>query len=269
MSKKDTAIKVHEMVGAIKMGTVMANVVNASKYAFYKQIKDTKAHSALDMTWAEFCSSELGKDRKTIEAEIKLMEEYGESFMLAIERMGLKKRDLNVLGSGLSDDAKAAIRNGVIEIDGRTFNLSELDDNMEEFTEALTEYTKSLKTKQAELKSSRKVNEMHHKTIDKLHKEIEEDKGKTKEQRLSETEEAFLDDMEALRRGFDGYMVKMEPGNMDELKKSNRPTDRMKIAYLETLGYIAKQANLGIAKASDMYAEPGMDDGTETWKPRG
>lgn len=142
MSEKDMDIALVQMmferVGAIKAMDAVGKFVDAGKYGLYKQIKDSKVYKHYDgMDWERFCKEILGRDKKTIDAEIKLFEELGEDFMRAMGRIHLTKRDLLVLDKNLPEDIKAEIRKGIITIAEKKFNIAEIKDREDEFIEAV------------------------------------------------------------------------------------------------------------------------------------
>lgn len=194
MSKKNEVIdpllqRLFEMIGAIKMADASAKFSNAAKYSLYKQLHESKAYKKLGMDWEEFCKEYLGRDRKTIEGEIKLLEEFGEYFMRAVERLHLTKRDLLALDKGLPEEVKAEIRKGVLTVGERKFKLSELDENVDEFSEAIDWLNKkaSIAEKEKhvlekEIKHRDKKEAEHKHKIEELEKELQALKPPTTEE---------------------------------------------------------------------------------------
>lgn len=150
--------KMYEMAGAIKMAEASSRFADAARYSLLLQIKDSKAYRQMDMDWQDFCKEVLGKDHKTIDTEIRLLEEYGEYFLNAITRLRLTKRDLLSLDRGLDENAKAQIKSGTVTLGGRAFKLEEVKDDPEEFQKAL-----SLLAQKADL--AEKKEKVHEKEI--------------------------------------------------------------------------------------------------------
>lgn len=133
--------RMYEMVGAAKMADAAGRFIDAAKYALYKQIKESKAYTQLDMDWKDFCSEVLMKDLKTVNEEIKLLETYGEYFMTAMGRLRITKKDLLALDRGLSEEDKAKAQEGTIPI-GKGFKISEIEDDIDEFLHAINQIKK-------------------------------------------------------------------------------------------------------------------------------
>lgn len=150
--------KMYEMAGAIKMAEAVSRFSDAARYSLIKQIRDSKAYTQMDMDWKDFCKEVLGKDQKTVNQDLKLLEEYGEYFMEAISRLRLTKRDLLALDRGLDENTKAQIKSGTVTLGGRNFRLDEIKDDPEEFQKAL-----SLIAQKAEL--AEKKEKVHEKEI--------------------------------------------------------------------------------------------------------
>lgn len=260
---KDMMKKVYEMVGAVKAFKMIGNVVDAGRYSLYKQVRDSKAYLALGKEWKDFCSEDLGRDQKTINMEIKLLEEYGENFITAAARIGLQKKDLYALGSGLSEDAKAGVKKGIIQIGDQEFKVTEIEENIDEFKAALGGLTKQMTETQSALKANQRLVDDFRKSNEKLNRELEKHGKKDDPKAITSAEEDFLKKMTTLRTAFDGYMLRVEPEKMTELEEG---TARMKAAFLETIGYMKKQLLVACADAEEMFATPAML-GAEPWTP--
>ena len=274
MGDKELIRKVHEMVGAVKMARVVGNFVDAGRYSLYKQIKDSGAYKALGKDWKDFCSEDLGRAQNTVNQEIKLLEEYGESFLKAAERIGLSRRDLNALGSGLSDDAKSGIKKGVIKIGDVEIKESELEERKDELIDAIAALIKSNDEAKANLKSQTKLTEDFRKNNEKLNKSLDryENRDERYDQNPNLLEEEYIIQMEGFRLRFDQLVKQVDPESEqmreffrdedpDGKDKKHKPTIKMRACYLEILGYMKKMtsANYGVAEelvgTADMFPE--------------
>ncbi len=260
---KEVFKKVHQTVGAIKMAKTVGNLVDAARYSLYKQLRDSKAYKALGKEWKDFCAEDLQSSQNTINQEIKFLEEYGENFLKTAERIGLHKRDLLALGSGLSDDAKAEVKKGIIKIGDTEFKVTEIEENLDEFRESLASLNKGLQEARAEVKAQQRLVEDFRKNNEKLHKQIDKHSKKEEEKSLTSEEAEFLDKMGKLRTGFDGYMLKVDPDRTTELDDETSCTPRMVAAYMETLGYMRRQILDAWSAAAEKFGEPSE----EKWAP--
>jgi hypothetical protein len=111
--------------------------------------------------------------------------------------------------------------------------------------------------------------------INKQAKALDRYTGKARSKDLTPEEDGFLQQMENLRIGFDGYMLQVEPGRVEELMEvepettrgevTSVVTPRMRAAYLETLGYMRKQIVAAHDTAEEMFGAD-MEDGAEPWR---
>lgn len=262
---KELVKKMNEVVGAIKMAKTIGSFVDAARYSLYKQIRDSKAYKALGKDWKEFCSEDLQSNQVTVNQEIKFLEEYGESFLKTAERIGLHKRELLALGSGLSEDAKAEIKKGVIKIGDTEFKVAEIEENLDEFRESLSALNKGLQEARAEVKTHQRLVEDFRKNNEKLHKQLDKFAKKDDDKSLTTEEGELLDKMGKLRTGFDGYMLKVDVdrGALPELSDETSCTPRMVAAYMETLGYMRRQILDAWSAATERFGEPSE----EKWEP--
>lgn len=174
--KKDGADVVCKMVGAIQALKMTGSFNNAALYGLYKQIKDGQMYKLLGMEWKEFCRDALGHDYERINSEIKMLEEYGEPFIKMALQLKLSRRELNALGSGLSEDARAEVKRGVVKIGDTEFKIEELEDNVEEFKSHIDLLCKQKELEQKEKKHLEKklegIEKEHKKEIQVYEKEV-------------------------------------------------------------------------------------------------
>lgn len=206
MIEKEKVVLI-EKVGAIKAFKVVSGLSDAARYSLYKQIRDTKLYDVLGKDWKTFCSENLGKDQKTINDEIKLVEEFGESFLGVAEQIGLKKKDLYVLDKGFSVADKIALKEGVI-MDGAT-KIPVTKDHYGEVAEVIQKLVD--KTREAEAQAKQAKNDLEakyntSKTWEKKYirtqKELEEAQRQIKQAQTqlqfstnpdAKTQQAFID----------------------------------------------------------------------------
>lgn len=265
-SNNELLQKLHEMVGAIKMADATGSMLGGIKSTFVKQIKESKAYKPFGYDWHSFCKELLKKDHKTVDLELKFLDEYGENFIKTVEKIGVTKRELLALGSGLPEDARAGIKKGVIKIGDDEFKVEELEDNLDEFKTALNGLNERLEETSKKVKAQERVAENNHKTIEKLHKELDAVKKKEDNPSLTDDEEEFLKAMQNLRIGFDGYMLKLDPERIASFKNDDKVTPRMRAAYIETLGYMRKQILFAYDEAVTNHGGPSMCP-EDAWTP--
>lgn len=192
--------RLYEAIGALKMAKAIGNFIEAGRYGLYKQIKDSGFYKLTGKDWKMFCSEDLGRDQTTVNAEIKLLEEYGESFITASERIGLKKRDLLALGSGLTEDARAEVKKGVITIGDKSFKIEELEDDIDEFRDTMNLLNKEVELAKKEAKHAKKelegIDKEHQKEIKAYEKRILVFEAMAKDPETPEGFKEFFDEMQ-------------------------------------------------------------------------
>ncbi|TAN59828.1 hypothetical protein EPN18_09745 [bacterium] len=270
---KDTQL-IYEMVGAVKAFRMTGSFVDAARYSLYKQLKASKAYRVVGKEWDDFCSEDLRRNRKTIDTEIKLLEEYGESFITVAQTIHLTKSDLLALGSGLSDDAKSSIKKGIIKIGDVEIKESEVAERLDELKDAIGGLIKSNDEVKASLKAHQKLTDDFRKNNEKLHKAIEhyDNRDERYTKNPNAMEEEYIVQMEGFRLRFNQLMQSVDPEtermreffrdeDADGKEKKHKPTMRMRACYLEILGYMKKMtaANYGMAEdivgTADMFPE--------------
>ncbi len=144
--------RLREMIGAMKMAHAFSRFSDATKYALYKQCKDSGFYKLSGKDWKGFCKDELGRDQKTINEEIAMLEQFGENFLLASQKVGLTKTQLLLLGSNLSDEDKAEVLKGKIKIGQQEFDIDQIPEHREEFIIAFGHMAKELDLERKEKK---------------------------------------------------------------------------------------------------------------------
>ena len=182
--------KLIEKVGAIKAFKMVGGVCDVARYSLYKQLRDTDAHKLLGKDWKTFCTEHLGKSQITINEEIKLIEEFGESFLAIAEQIGLKKRDLYALDKGFSVTDKISIKDGVLMDGMRKIALTEK--HTEEVADLITKLLDKTRESEAQAAQSKsdletkyntsKAYEKKYLAEKKLHETAEEALKHTKQQ---------------------------------------------------------------------------------------
>ena len=252
MSKEDDLKFVYKLIGAIHALKMTGNFVDAARYSLYKQAKDNKAYALLDMDWKSFCKKELGGDHEKINMEIKMLEEYGEPFLLAAQQIGLTKRDINVLGTGLSEDAKAEVKRGVIKIGDIEFKIEELADNVEEFKANIDLLCKHKELETKEKKHLEKklegLNKEHKLEIDASNKKIADLTALVVDPK---TTEGFDTLFKYVERKTDEIFTAASKLNFDEVHANLENEGYVRGLYIQRLQIIRNRFTNCIARLED------------------
>ena len=138
------------------MAHAIGRFVDATRFALYKQVKDSGFYKLSGKDWKAFCKDELGRNQKTVNEEIELLGQFGENFLLASQKIGISKSQLLLLGSALSDEDRAEIVKGKIKIGQQEFDVNTIPEQAEEFMLAFGHLSRELDLTRKELKHASK-----------------------------------------------------------------------------------------------------------------
>lgn len=259
LKQKEEAIKyVANMSGKIETATFYGNMSKFFTLLMLKRVKDSKAYKAAGFnTWEAYCKS-LGLSRRWIDEQLMDLKPFHADFLEGFHRFaGVDISKIKYLGG--------AITGGEVQIEGSTIlykdrQIEVTPENTPEiqaFLEELEEEHKADKKAQARVS---KAKDAHAK---KLARQLDKLEGKAREKGLTPEEEGFLQEMENLRIGFDGYMLRVDFDRLREMM-GEEATPRMKAAYVTTLGYMRKQIVAAHDEATDQF---GMVDESAGWSP--
>jgi hypothetical protein len=236
-----------------------------------KRVKDAKEYrEKLDMTWPQFCES-CGLVWRTVDnrlAEIKgLKAEFLTSFVnfAGFDLNKIKYLAEDKLTNSVKITDNAIVYNGQ-EIAITPENKDEIQSVLEKIE---ADYKARAEEAEANLKVAKRTIGDRQRDLDKKNKLLDKYEGKARSKDLTPEEDGFLTQMENLKIGFDGYLLTIEPGRIDELKEvegENKVTPRMRAAYLEALGYMRRQVTAAHDTAVEMFgADMALE--VESWKP--
>ncbi|MDR2018537.1 MAG: hypothetical protein LBQ00_06680 [Syntrophobacterales bacterium] len=212
------------------------------------KVKEDKSYRKAGLTWAGFCEA-TGREVRTVDrqlADLKpVFHAYSEQLSYLVKFPPTKIR---ALGRGLSDQPS--------DFEGKT--IEDALAEVETLKKARKEQDEELA---AQKKAHERVQEDTHKTITKLEKELARHEKAAESRGLTSEEDAFLKQMEFLRAGFDGYMLRVDPETINDLRTDEEeaePTARMIAAYLTTIDYMRKQILTAFDAAVTLYGDPVM-----------
>lgn len=231
------------------------------------RVKESKDYKKGGKTWEQFCESR-GYARRTAEtliAELKPLFDQFSAKLAGLSGIGFNK--IRLLGRAIAADS-AGFKDGCLVYDDQLIPLDpDHKDEIEAVIEQIKDESEKIKTEKAlEVKAKDRVLKDKEKTIQKLHRTLEKLEGQAKEKGLTPAEEGFIKKVEALRLGFDGYLLQLDPDRMDDLSFDSDPTPRMRACYLAALDYMKKQILVAYEKATELYGNAIMCP-EAAWKP--
>jgi len=220
------------------------------------RVKENKAYREGGLTWAEFCDS-LGYAVRTADDIINDLRPLFNSFSANVaDFLGIGFNKIRYLGKAISADS-AEIDDGALVIEGEKIPLTpEHKDEIEAAIDKLQEELKRQKEDSAaQKKAFERVQADTHKTVTKLEKELARRKGFLDKRDLSDEEAAFANKVAALKTAFDGYLLTLDPENIEELEPKKEPSVRMRAEYIAALSYMKMQILKTYDIAEEMFGD--------------
>lgn len=257
--RAEVTLWVGRMMGRAETADMFAKYGDLSRLVWLKQVKESKAYKEVPGvgTWEKFCKL-AGLDRATVDEDLKNLEALGEELLRRVSSLGLGYRELRKLRR-LNHDGDVEISENEIVIGGEAIPF---DVEHKEDLQAALE--KVVEEARADHKAAERYLKDKEKHIRKLEKILAKYEGRAAERDLSPEEDAFITQMENLRIGFDGYMLKLEPERMEALGED--ATAHMRAEYLTTVWRMRALLKAAYDTAVDMYGYD-LQEGEEDWSP--
>lgn len=290
VAKKQSAAEVEQLkeeIGIVRQEASLEGYLAKVEYdiahneflrvmALYKMRK-TKEYRKQGQTWEEFCDAH-GYPRRTADQLLSELRPIFEQFSGKLAGFfGISFNKIRLLGRSIAAES-AVLQDGCLVYDDQ---IIPLDADHKEEIEAVLDQLKDnaeiiRKDKDATIAAQKKVLAANEKFKITKERELAILEGKAREKGLTPTEEGFLNKIEKLRTGFDGYILQLDPERVDELSRDAEPTPRMRAAYLAALDYMKKQILVAFDVATEMHGnaimcpeaawKPGMDAALEPVK---
>lgn len=250
------------------MGAIKAFDANIAQNEFLKimalyRIKQAKDYKAGGLTWAEFCDA-VGVPVRTIDLMITEAKPLLESFSAnAAELCGMPLNKIRMLGKAVSANSAEIKDNCLIYGDESIPLTPEYRDDIQALIERIGEEAREkVEEAEATLSAKDKVLKSKEDLLNKQERELKKYEKDALKKGLTPQEDAYLQQMDALRITFDGYMLQLEPDYQADLAAQDGGTPRMQAAYLSTLGYLHQQLSIAHQRAQDLF---GTDE--DGWQP--
>ena len=206
------------------------------------RVKENKAYREGGLTWAEFCEA-TGFEVRTADRIIDDIRPLFTTFSDILSNfLGIGFNKIRYLGKSISDNL-SEIDDGALVIEGEKIPLTpEHKDEIEAAIDKLQEEVKKQKEDSAaQKKAFERVQADTHKAMTKLEKELARHKGFFDDKDLSDEEAAFVKKVALLKKAFDGYLLTLDPENIEELQIKRDPSVRMRAEYITALSYMKMQ----------------------------
>lgn len=223
------------------------------KYVVLHRVKQSKEYRKGGLTWAQFCEAVGESVRSTDQILREIQPLLPQLSAKLADFSGMEFSKIRQLGRLVSADSAEITESGVV-IAGECIPLSpEYRDDLQAALETVIETNaKILADKDAEIKAKDRLLKDKQTLIERQAKELSRLEDAAAKAEMTAPEKAFLDKMDKLRIGFEGYMLQLDPERIDFGPEDAR-TPRMEAAYLSALGYMRMQVLAAYETAVEMY----------------
>ncbi|MHB8110894.1 MAG: hypothetical protein ACYDHW_12795 [Syntrophorhabdaceae bacterium] len=206
------------------------------------RVKENRSYKEGGLTWAEFCEAS-GYEVRTADNIINDLRPILNRFSENVSNLlGIGFNKIRYLGKSLSENV-SEISDGALLIQGEKIPLT--PEHKDEIEAAIDKLQEDLKKQKEEMAAQKKAHERVqadiHKTVTKLEKELAQHKGFFDDKDLNDEESAFVKKISLLKKAFDGYLITLDPENIEELQLEKEPSVRMRAEYLSALSCMKMQ----------------------------
>ena len=261
-------------IGQVQTSNMFAKFATVSSLVWMKQVKENKTYRDIPGigTWETFCDS-VGMSRQKVDEDLMNLKAFGEEFMTTCQQLSVGYRDLRRLRH-LSAEGVFLITDNCIEIDGEKIPLDadHKDDLQAAIERVLDDKAAELEDAQATVKAKDRGLGSKDEVIKKQEKELRRLAKDAAGRDLLPEEDAFIQRMENIRTGFDGYLLKADPDFVMNEFGGGEVTPRMRSALISTLAYMKMQVLAAHDTAITNYGDPAMNpevlEGFADWESK-
>ncbi len=220
------------------------------------RIKDNKAYRDGGLNWEDFCAA-VNIDRRNADRIIDDIRPIFTSFSDNLSGfLGISFNKIRYLGKSIPDNL-SSFEDGALVIQGEKIPLT--PEHKDEIEAAIDKLQEDLKKQKEDAAAQKKAHERVqadiHKTVTKLEKELARHKGFFDDKDLNDEEAAFVKKVGLLKKAFDGYLLTLDPDNVEELQPGREPSVRMRAEYLTALSYMKMQILTIYDMAEGMFGD--------------
>lgn len=248
----------HETAGIIKALNFVGKVVTVTSLVQLDKVKKSKGYKGIG-TWDEYCEY-THLDRHSVDQQLLSLNTFGQEFLETVTSFGVGYREMRRLRQ-LSNDGAITIIDNCVEIAGESIPLDpeHKEDLQAAIERVLDEKAELLEDARATVKAKDRVLDSKSEVIKKQEKELRKLSRESASRDLPPAEDAFIQRMENIRIGFDGYLLKADPDFvMNEFNDLGEVTPRMRAAMISTLAYMKMQILTAYDTAVTSYGDPTM-----------
>lgn len=234
--RKEMDSKVFEAAMGMKYISMDASEAQSRflRILFLRQIKEKLKEWG---KWTAFCQ-EYNIDQKKADYEIAKLSDFKDEFLVKFGSLvGFDINKIKYLH--FADSEKLGVKDNFPTYNG------EIIEDVPAFVESLKQaHKKELENLKGDIAAKDRLLKDKDRHAEKLQRQLAKFELDAEGKGLTIEEDAFIQKMQNLRTGFDGYMLRIDPERIEELNNpdyDDTRTARMRAAYLSTLDYMRRQ----------------------------
>ena len=205
-----------------------------------QRIKQNKEYKKGGMTWLEFCES-LGLVSRTVDMMLADIRPVIETFSEKVSGFcGLPFSKIRLLGKSISENISEIKDNCLIYGDESIPLTPEYRDDIQALIERIGEDAKEkIETLEATVSAKDKVLKSKGEVINKMERSLKKYEKEAAIMGITPEEDAYIQQINNLKTGFDGYLLRLEKNIVPEDYETFTP--RMKAALISAAHYMQMQ----------------------------
>lgn len=261
-------VQLREEIDSIRVesqaaGALQAIDANIAYNEFLKavtlqRIKQSKEYKKGGMTWLEFCES-LGLVGRTVDMMLADIRPVIETFSEKVSGFcGLPFSKIRLLGKSISENISEIKDNCLIYGDESIPLTPEYRDDIQALIERIGEDAKEkIETLEATVSAKDKVLKSKAEVINKMERSLKKYEKEAAIMGITPEEDAYIQQINNLKTGFDGYLLRLEKNIVPEDYETFTP--RMKAALISAAHYMQMQVLAMYEGVTIEHGNPAMN----------
>lgn len=245
------------------MGSIKAFDANIAQNEFLKimtmyRIKQAKDYKTGGLTWVEFCDA-VGVPQRTADRMIEEAKPLFESFSAnAAELCGVPFNKIRMLGRSISGNLAEIKDNCLIYGDESIPLTPEYRDDIQALIERIGEDAKEkIENLEADVSAKDKVLKSKGEVINKMERSLKKYEKEAAVMGITPEEDAYIQQINNLKTGFDGYLLRLEKNIVPEDYETFTP--RMKAMLISGAHYMQMQILAMYDRVTMEHGSPAMN----------
>lgn len=249
----------YQTIGSVSTLRFFASVSDVTMLMKLNTLKKSKVYKAEGLTWAQVCDK-IGVSRRTIDEKLSIISEFAEEFFgAAANFIGPDFNKIRALRAA-QIGGSANFTGKLIEYNGESVEITKSNQGrIDEILQKIVDDSNETKENNAALERLVKGKE---KLTRGLSKKLAKFEKRAEELGLDVADEVFMEFMDNVRTGFDGWAAHCSVAQMEAEAEEMTPSKRA--ALLSTLRYMKDHSKILYEEAVDKYGQ-GLSEDDKGW----